>query len=100
MSNREPSLTVTANFSSKIRQAREKSGLDQKAFAAKIKESESTLRHLEAGTLHPSIEQAQRFEKILGMKLTLLESSGEMEQTDKKDATMTLGDMIKIKNKL
>jgi len=94
---REPLLTVVASFPSRIRQAREKSGLDQKQFAARIKESESTLRHLEAGALHPSIEQAQRFEKMLGLKLVIKESSGALEKQEKKDETMTLGDIIKIK---
>ena len=91
---------VVPQFSQLLRQAREKLGMTQKEFAQKISEKESVLQHYETGKLEPSLEQAKRLEKTLGIKLIELHSSEDMTVVDnlksKKTGGLTIGDMLKI----
>jgi putative transcription factor len=90
---------VVANFGVLIKQKRESLGLKQEEFAKKIAVKESVLHKMETGTLKPSVEEAKRISKVMGIKLVeKAEAVEDMVPQQKKDQ-LTLGDMIKIKKK-
>ena len=97
---------VVANFGQLLKQKREELGRKQEDgfmkledFAKKIAVKESALHKMETGTLKPSIEEAKRIGKLLGLKLVeKAEAVEDIAPQPKKDQ-LTLGDMIKIKRK-
>ena len=97
---------VVANFGELIKQKREELGRKQEDgfmkledFAKKIAVKESALHKMETGTLKPSMEEAKRIGKLLGLKLVeKAEAVEDIVPQPKKDQ-LTLGDMIKIKRK-
>ena len=97
---------VVANFGQLLKQKREELGRKQEDgfmkledFAKKIAVKESALHKMETGTLKPSVEEAKRLEKLLGVRLVeKVEAVDEVVPQPKKDQ-LTLGDMIKVKKK-
>jgi putative transcription factor len=92
---------IVKDYSSKIKNAREKRELKQEDFAKQINEKESVLHQLESGRMEPNMELARKLEKALGIKIIeeiILEPE---EKSDKLKASgpMTLGDMINLKKK-
>ncbi len=99
--HREQPLRVITNYASLLRQAREKQGLSQEDFARSLQEKESIVAKWEQGRMQPSVEAAQRLEKILGVSLVV----EEVEQSFEKDKSargegFTLGDFIKVRKKV
>ncbi|MEK6983228.1 MAG: multiprotein bridging factor aMBF1 [Nanoarchaeota archaeon] len=89
---------IVENYSDIIKRKRESMGLDQKDFAKKINEKESTVHNFETGHFEPSLEIAEKLEKILGIKLI----EGHEEEyaapaNKRRDDRFTLGDFVKIK---
>jgi len=92
---------IVKDYSSKIKNAREKKGLKQEDFAKQINEKESLLHQLESGKMEPNMELAKKLEKVLGIKLIEEITLEPEEKTDKMKANgpMTLGDMINLKKR-
>lgn len=97
---------VAANFGSLIKQKREELGRKQEDgfmkledFAKMIGVKESVLHKMETGTLKPSVEEAKRVGKVLGIKLVKKAEAVEDIVPQPKKDQLTLGDMIKIKKK-
>jgi len=88
---------IVENYAEIIKKKRDSMGMSQKDFAKKINEKESTLHHIETGTLELSSALAKKLEKIIGVKLT--EEHEERHETTKKrrEEGFTLGDFIKIR---
>ncbi|MBW2996970.1 multiprotein bridging factor aMBF1 [Candidatus Woesearchaeota archaeon] len=99
---RELIQMVTEDYAKKIRQSREKTGLNQEQFAGRLNEKESVIQKMEAGQFTPSINLARKLERLLKIRL-IEEYSEEGEvpiQTEKtKDESFTLGDFVKDKRK-
>jgi putative transcription factor len=99
---REIVQMVTEDYAKKIRQSREKTGLNQEQFAGRLNEKESVIQKMEAGQFTPSINLARKLERLLKIRL-IEEYSEEGEvpiQTEKtKDESFTLGDFVKDKRK-
>ncbi|MBI2140856.1 TIGR00270 family protein [Candidatus Woesearchaeota archaeon] len=97
---------VVANFGQLVKQKREELGrkredgfMKLEDFAKLIGVKESVLHKMETGTLKPSVEEAKRIGKTLGMKLVeKAEAVEDIVPPAKKDQ-LTLGDMIKVKKK-
>ncbi len=97
---------VVANFGVLIKQKREELGRKQEDgfmkledFAKLIGVKESVLHKMETETLKPSVEEAKRIGKTLGIKLVeKAEAVEDIVPQPKKDQ-FTLGDMIKLKKK-
>lgn len=92
-------LAVVADYGARIRKAREKLGLNQEAFAKKVKEKHSIIQKIETNNFKPSVHLAKKFERMLKIKLTE-ESNGEETKLPEKQASsrgFTLGDFIKRK---
>jgi len=91
----EPQLDIVADFSTRIRTAREKLGLSQQEFALKLNERESMLRNLESGSLRPSIELARKLERLLHIALVEEETAMSGAGGTHAGAGMTIGDLLK-----
>ena len=90
---------VREDFSEIIRNKRESLGLDQEAFAKKIREKGSVLHKIETGEFKVGLKLAKKLETIL--KIKLIESYEEEENFEVKKETesFTIGDIIKIKKR-
>ena len=88
---------IVENYAEIIKNKREAMGLSQKDFAKKINEKESTIHHIETGTLEPSLSLTKKLESILGIKL--VEEHEEKHELIKKskEEGFTFGDFIKVK---
>jgi len=95
----KPEETVIENFSQLIRKARENSGLIQEDFAKKINEKLSILQKMEAGLFLPSLDNAKKLERMLGLKLVVLSENKAAPQETAKSGELTLGDVIKIRKR-
>ena len=91
--------TIVADFSQRIRKARERLGLTQDEFARKISERESVVHKLETGAMEPDIEMARKLERLLKIKLVEQRESGSeegiAEQPRGSGGGLTLGDYLK-----
>ena len=90
---------LVENYADLIKRKRESMDLSQKDFALKLNEKESTIHHIETGTFEPSLENAKKLEKFLGIKLIELHKEGIHLPKAKKSEGFTLGDFIKVKKK-
>jgi len=89
---------VVSNFGALLKKKREELGLNQKDFAKKIAEKESSLHKLEIGSLGPTLERARKLEKLLGLRvIEKVQEEPVMQQQSK--AEVTLGDMVRIKRR-
>jgi putative transcription factor len=94
----EPDERLIDNFAEKMRHLRERSGLTQKDFAAKICERETIVSKIESGSYQPPIEVVRRWEKILHARLIESdEEKGMVIENNKDDDDLTIGDIIKVK---
>jgi len=96
----EPQDRVISNYASIIQKARQKSGIEIEKFAKQLNEKESTLKHVETGSMSPSIQLARKLENALHIKLIELTDTTKFE-IPKASASegMTLGDFIKVRKK-
>lgn len=96
---------VVPDFSSKIRKAREKLGMDQKDFAQYIAEKESIVSKLENSSFVPSLQTARKLERKLNIRLIeeIKEEKAVAGSSDSKLKGLTdyftLGHFIKVKKK-
>ncbi|MEM4263660.1 MAG: multiprotein bridging factor aMBF1 [Candidatus Woesearchaeota archaeon] len=91
--------TIVEDYATRIRKAREKTGMTQKEFAKKINEKESIVHKLETGSFEPPVALAKKLEKLLKIKLIeQTEQEKEIVQEKKeKSEGLTIGDILKIK---
>ncbi len=88
---------LVQDYAIRVKKARERLGLSQKELAIRVKESERTIRRIEAGTLRPTVDLAKRLERVLGIKLLEpVVEEGESYQT-KSEEYLTLGDIAEIR---
>ncbi len=92
---------VVPDYAERVRQARERLGLTQKALAEMVKESEGTIKRIESGRLVPTIALARKLESVLSVKL--LEPAVDAEQARLPSPTkmreLTLGDVVSLKKR-
>lgn len=94
---REIVFIIVDDYSSKIKNARERMNLKQEDVAKKIAEKESLLQNIESGKFEPNIELARKLEKFFN--ISIVEQHEEIHKPISKsnDNVLTLGDMIKFK---
>lgn len=88
---------LVEDYSTKIKNAREKASLKQEDFAKKINEKASLIHNIESGKFEPSIKLARKIEKFLNIKL--IEQHEEQHTGIKGESGegFTIGDFIKVK---
>ncbi|EQB69603.1 MAG: hypothetical protein AMDU5_GPLC00003G0153 [Thermoplasmatales archaeon Gpl] len=62
-------LEIVPDYAVLIRETREKTGMTQDEFAAKIKEKRTSIAAIERGSLKPDIKTARKIELFLKIKL-------------------------------
>jgi len=83
-----------------VKSARERKKMTQKDLAMAIAEKESVIHKIESGQIIPWMKTAKKLEQFLRVKLiTKYEGNSEGVRIDFKDNTMTIGDILKIKEK-
>jgi putative transcription factor len=95
----EPILVIVPGFSQKIKEAREKRGLDQAKFAKQINEKDSLIHKLETGTIEPSIKLAHKIEQFLGITLVQEYKDEKIASTSDSAKQVTIGDMIRLRKR-
>lgn len=92
---------VVQDYADRIRQAREKLGLTQKALADMVKESENTIKRIESGRLAPTIPLARKLESVLSIKLLepVVEAAQARLPNPAKMRELTLGDVVSLKKR-
>jgi len=95
----EPEIVeaLVPDYGHRIRKAREKLGLNQKDFAAKLNEKESVIHKLETGEFHLSLENAKKMERILHINLVTKYEEEKRVYAPGEAPEMTLGDLFKKK---
>lgn len=93
----EVAEVVVSDYAQLIRSAREKSGMTQKDFAMKLNEKESVIHKLENSQFVPPISMARKLEKLLHIRLVVVEEDEEVEAGKKADGPLTIGDIIASK---
>lgn len=100
---REVVQLISSDFASKIKNAREKLGLNQEEFAKRLNEKWSLLQKIESGQFKPSITLAGKLEKLLRIRIIeQFDEGGEVPFGDtnkKKSSEFTLGDFVKVRKK-
>ncbi|NYZ80044.1 TIGR00270 family protein [Candidatus Micrarchaeota archaeon] len=93
-----PEEEIIDNYADLIREKRDALGISLEDFAQKIGESASLFKKIETGKMTPSERTASKIQKILGIKLYRMVKKENIE-LKKKKATLTLADVVKIKEK-
>jgi putative transcription factor len=92
---------IVKDYSTKIKNAREKRQIKQEDFAKLVNIKDSLLLHIESGKMEPNMDLAHKLEKALGIRLIeeiTLEPEVKSEKL-KTNGPMTLGDLINIKKR-
>lgn len=92
---------VVPDYAERVKQARERLGLTQKALADMIKESENTIKRIESGRLVPTIALARRLEEVLSVKLLepVVDAAETRLPNPAKMKELTLGDVVSLKKR-
>lgn len=92
---------VVPDYADRVRQARERLGLTQKALADMVKESENTIKRIESGRLVPTIALARKLESVLSIKLLepVVDSAQAQLPNPAKMKELTLGDVVSLKKR-
>lgn len=90
---------IAEDYAKKIKDTREKLGLNQKDFAKKINEKQALIRKIETDNFEPNISLARKLEKFL--KIRLIEQHEEIHEKSAKteSSAFTIGDFIKVKKR-
>jgi len=92
---------IIEDYTTKIRQAREKLGLTHEDLAKRINEKTSVIGKLETGKISPSNMLATKLEHALKIKLLtpITEEKTTMQMPKTANRELTLGDLIQFDNK-
>ena len=91
--------TLAQDYNSRIRSARESTGMSQEDLAKKLNEKASLIRKLERGDVLPSDEVQTKLERELSISLTGESGSDDSEwESESASEGYTLGDVVKRKD--
>jgi putative transcription factor len=92
---------IIEDYTTKIRQAREKLGLTHEQLGKKINEKTSVIAKLETGKISPNNILATKLEHALKIKLLtpITEEKTPMQMPKTASRELTLGDLIQFDNK-
>lgn len=93
-----PVENIVENYALLIKNAREKRNLKQEDVAKAINEKLSLIQKIETGNLKPSIELANKIGKFFDIKLIEINENKEEGIKKTENSSLTIGDLIKIKN--
>ena len=91
----EEGIAIRQNYGELIKISREKLGLRQDELSNKLAIKESLLRSIENNKMEPSLNLAKKIELFLGVKIIEEFKIDNSMKPDKKNGTLTIGDLIK-----
>ena len=109
----EPDYLFSSGYGTIVKNAREKTGLNQEDFARKINEHKSLIHQVESEHIKPNIVLARKLERALHIKIVeevksekyqaaeeskSLNSTGRLTSKPKAQG-LTLGDLMNVKKK-
>ena len=97
LSKDEMSLQLIENFSTVIKQKREKLQLKQEDLAKQINEKVSIIHKVETGHFEPNMDLARKFEKFLKIKLIEQTTLAAISLGKSAVESYTLGDFISVR---
>lgn len=95
----DTSQEVIEDYAEVIRQARESCGLSHEDLGKKINEKESVLRKIETSKMAPNDQLISKLEHTLKIKLLVPVSEEKVPLPKTASHEVTLGDLIRIKDK-
>ena len=95
-----PDFRIVGNFSSLLRESRERKGMSQEDFAKFLEEKQSIVAKWESGALRPRIGIAKVLQRKLGITLLKRDEGKKSVSVGKKVSDeFTLGDFIKVRKR-
>ena len=95
----KPIEIIVADYSKRIKRAREALNLKQEDFAKKINEKLSLIHKIETGAITPHIKLAKKIEQFLKIRLVEVYEESYIPKKSKKELKLTVGDLVKIKKR-
>ena len=92
-------LYIVSDYSTRIKNAREKMGLKQEELAKKLAERESLVQKMECGNFEPSIKLARKIERIMGIILIQQHKEEKQKFGKASKGALTIGDLLSMKKK-
>ncbi len=89
-------LDIVEDFAKKIKKALEKKEMSIEELARKVHMSPEILKKILAGKYKPTVEEARKLEKILGIKL-VEDAVVEKYSGSERSPELTLGDVVRLK---
>ncbi|ABP96414.1 MULTISPECIES: multiprotein bridging factor aMBF1 [Metallosphaera] len=93
----EVELDIDEEYPRIIKEGRERLHMSTKELAERMKVQENIIKRMEMGKLKPTINEARILERILNVKLVVQVSQGKSKSQEPDDQTLTLGDIIRIR---
>lgn len=96
----ESNEIIVDEYAGLVKTAREKKNMTQEELGKAIAEKESIIHKIESGHMAPQMKTAKKLEQFLKIKLITKYEGNEIGiKLDFKDDTMTIGDIMKIREK-
>ncbi len=95
----ETILSIVSDYGNRIKNKREKIGIDQEEFAKKINEKKALIHKIETGHFEPPIDLARKIEKFLHINLIEMQEIKPEKIDHKKGDSFTIGDFIKVRKR-
>jgi len=92
----EEEEVLAPDYSSRVRDARMKHGLNKEELARKINEKKSVIAKVESGELIPDRELSRKLEKFLGIELMVKVEPVHVQKKSGERRGLTLGDLIRM----
>ncbi|MHA1985851.1 MAG: multiprotein bridging factor aMBF1 [Promethearchaeota archaeon] len=97
-------LEIVSDYARKVKNARNRLGLNQDQFAQKLNEKPSLIRRIETGKAEPTVKLAKKIQQIYKIQLLiksdeLMDLSIQENKFMKKSSGSSLGDIAIIKKK-
>lgn len=95
----EPQIAyeIIADYSERIKKAREQLNLKQEDLAFKIAEKVAEIHKLESNRIKPSFKLARKLEKFLNIQLIEQTLENKPNKLNFKDGNLTIGDILNLK---
>lgn len=92
---------IVEDYNLRVKKARESKKLTQEDLAKYVAEKESVIHRVESGQFEPTLELAKKLEQFLRIKLIKnykREEKKENKNINLKNSSLTIGDVLKIKD--
>lgn len=91
---------IVEDYSGRVKHARESKKMTQEDLAKNIAEKESVIHKIESGQYEPTLDLAKKLEQFLRIKLVTAykENSTIKKDLDLKNSSVTIGDILKLKD--